>query len=369
MNTEPSPEPSQESGHAPWTTKEGWQRFVDTSTVPPAVLGDTEPSGHSDPFDGDPQDSDPSAPQARLRYHSELAVVATPAVQQISTAGRRLVVLNRGQPSARRGLVVTGAGGTGKSTAITQLGKTHELSLRRRHPDHDVRGTRIPVVYVTVPTACTPRMLAMELARFLGLPLPRRANLTDVTEAVCGVLLDTGCELILIDELHNLSLSTRAGTEVSDQLKYFSERLPATFVYAGIDLERTGLFAGTRGGQIASRFTVIGTHAFGHATRGEREQWQALVASLEHTLQLRRHRPGTLPGLAGHLHDRTGGMIGSLSHLIRAAAIDAIISGAERLTRAGLDQVLLDHAAQSHYRATRAPRARRRATTHRSARP
>ena len=35
-----------------------------------------------------------------------------------------------------------------------------------------------------------------------------------------------------IDELHNLNLATRAGAEVSDQLKYFAERLPATFAFS-----------------------------------------------------------------------------------------------------------------------------------------
>lgn len=47
-------------------------------------------------------------------------------------------------------------------------------------------------------------MLAVEFARFLGPPLIARANITDVIEAVCGV-------------------------EVSDTLKYFSGRIPATF--------------------------------------------------------------------------------------------------------------------------------------------
>jgi hypothetical protein len=145
--------------------------------------------------------------------------------------------------SARRGLIVTGAG-TGKTTAITQLGKAHELALRLRHPANE---PRLPVIYVTVPSAATPRMLAVEFARFLGLPLKTRANITDITEAVCGVLADTACGLVLVDELHNLSLSTRVGAKVSDQLKYFSERLSATFIYAGIDVERAGLFASTRG--------------------------------------------------------------------------------------------------------------------------
>lgn len=87
-------------------------------------------------------------------------------------------------------------------------------------------------------------MLAAEFARFLGLPVTTRSNITDITNAVCAVLCDVGCDLVLVDEIHNLNLATRAGAEVSDQLKYFSERIPATFVYAGIDVERQGLFSG-----------------------------------------------------------------------------------------------------------------------------
>jgi len=71
---------------------------------------------------------------ARLGYHSRLAVVATPTVQQVTLSGRRLIVLNRHQISARRGLIVTGDAGTGKTTAITQLGKSHELAQRLRRP-------------------------------------------------------------------------------------------------------------------------------------------------------------------------------------------------------------------------------------------
>ncbi len=60
-----------------------------------------------------------------------------------------------------------------------------------------------------------------------------------------------------VDELRDLSRATRSGAEVSDTLKYFSERIPATFVHAGVDLEAKGLFNGTRGRQIAGRFGVI----------------------------------------------------------------------------------------------------------------
>jgi hypothetical protein len=125
--------------------------------------------------------------------------------------------------------MVSGPARTGKTTALTQLGKTIEVIHRRRHPRS---GGDIPVVYITVPPAATPKMIAMEFARFLGLPLSRRANITDIADAVCGVSLDSRVTLVAVDELHNLNTATRAGAEASDTLKYFTERIPATFLFS-----------------------------------------------------------------------------------------------------------------------------------------
>ena len=41
-----------------------------------------------------------------------------------------------------------------------------------------------------------------------------------------------------IDEIHNLNLATSAGEDMSDHLRYFTEHIPATFVFAGINVER-----------------------------------------------------------------------------------------------------------------------------------
>lgn len=325
--------------HHQLTTVEGWRQFVADAPRPPQLL----PVGQWERLQGADRLADL---EARLDYHTRLGVVATSALRQVVHTGRRLMLLNRHAISARRGLIVSGAAGTGKTTAITQFGKTYQLIDRQRHPNPGL--DRIPVVYVTVPPAATPRMLAVEFARFLGLPITTRANITDVIEAVCGVCLDTHTALVLVDEIHNLALSTRNGAEVSDTLKYFSERIPATFVYSGVDVDRAGLFAGTRGQQLAGRFGLIPTVAFPY-----QQEWKGLVATLEDALRLYRHRPGTLVRLDRYLHQRTGGMIGSLSHLLRGAAIEAILAGSERLSKQLLDGVGLDHAAHHHAVGTR----------------
>ncbi|WP_338673596.1 TniB family NTP-binding protein [Streptomyces sp. SCSIO 30461] len=314
------------------TSLSGWRSFVDDQPVIPALLSAAERAALS-PAELTRYDED------RLDHHTRLLVVATSTVQHTVTCGRRLVLLNRHAVSARCGLIVSGPADTGKTTAITQLGRAHELLDRARHPGV---SDRIPVVYITVPPAATARMVAVEFARFLGLPVRVRSNITDILETVCGVLTDARVGLVLVDELHNISLTTRSGAEVSDTLKYFSERIPATFVYAGINVERAGLFDGTRGEQIAGRFTLVPTAPLPYNT-----EWQGLVATLEDSLRLHDHQPGSLIALDRYLHDRTDGMIGSLSHLIRGAALDTILTGSEKITKESLQAIPFDHSSES----------------------
>lgn len=335
----------------PLTTKEGWRRFVDRQPAVPdqhnpatvELLSRTERIAYD---------------EERRDYHADLPLANTPTIQRVITTARLLVQLNRQQVSARRGLIVSGASGTGKTTALTQLGRTHERHTRRRHPRDQ---HRLPVLYVTVPPAATARMLAVEFARFLGLQFTARANIADIVDAVCHTAARTNVEVVLVDELHNLNLATRSGAEVSDQLKYFAERLPATFVYAGIDVEAAGLFAGTRGRQIAGRFTVIPATPFAYGTSEQREQWRALVATMDSALRLHRHKPGSLVAMEEYLYRRSGGMIGSLSQVVRGAAILAIEDRTEAITRQLLDIVPVDHAAERADNARRAGRGKKAA--------
>jgi hypothetical protein len=337
--TRPLPAPDEDEPilDEPLTSKEGWRRFVDYQPESPAVPDPAALAALSRRarFELD---------EARRDYHTQLPLVNTPTIQQVLSAGRLLIQLNRRQVSARRGMILSGASGTGKTTALTQLGRIHERALRKRHPGPAGRH-RLPVVYVTVPPAATPRMLAVEFARFFGLEFSSRANMPEIVNAICTTAARTHVELVLVDEIHNLNLTTRAGAEVSDQLKYFAERLPATFAYAGIEVEAQGLFAGVRGRQIAGRFTLIGSTPFAYGSSEQRTAWRSLVASLESMLRLQHHTTGTLVGLADYLYQRTGGMIGSLSQLVRGGALLAIDDGSEALTRELLELVPVDYAA------------------------
>ena len=77
---------------------------------------------------------------------------------------------------------------------------------------------------------------------------------------------------------------------------------------------------------------------------------------MEQALRLHHHPPGHLVKLAAYLYERTSGMIGSLSHLIRGAAVEAVLDGTEKITRQLLDQIGLDETAETLHRRRRTPR-------------
>jgi hypothetical protein len=108
----------------------------------------------------------------------------------------------------------------------------------------------------------------------------------------------------------------------------------------------------------AGRFSMICTGRFG---RGQ--QWQALIAALEGSLRLHCHSGGTITGLVGYLHGRTGGMIGSLLRLVRAAAIQPVLDGTEAITKATPESIPVD-IASAGITCPDDPRARRPAGHH-----
>jgi hypothetical protein len=323
------------------TTLPGWRQFVAAVPSIPNLFAEPEWLALED---GKRAAHD----EERLEHHSRLVVVQTPVIERIVKRGGDLIRMNRVAHYGRSGLMVSGPARTGKTTAVTQLGKTAEVMHRHRHPHS---RDDIPVIYITIPPAATGKMIAIELARFLGLPVPRRANITEVIESVCGICLDTRVTMIIVDELHNLDMGTRAGAEASDTLKYFSERLPVTFVCAGIGLDRGALLSGPRGDQVAGRFTLIPATAF---TTGQ--EWATLIAALEGILRLYRHKDGTLVPLGDYLHRRTRGLIGSLLWLIRDASCQAILDGTEKITRKSLEQIAVDMTAQAPPPRTGAPK-------------
>ncbi|WP_232246700.1 TniB family NTP-binding protein [Kitasatospora mediocidica] len=261
--------------------------------------------------------------------------------------------------TARPSLILTGPAATGKTTALLEVGRACHLAHMRQHPAPPGDAHRVvPVAYVLVPAGASAKTLTARFARYLGIPTTARMTQAQLMQAVTHTYNAAGVRLVLIDEIHRLNPRTTTGAEAADLLKDLTEQIGATFVYAGIDVTTTPLFSGVRGAQLAARASLIETGSL-PARLGGRRPFTDLVADLENALDLTRHRPGTLPRHAAYLHQRTAGRIGSLTRLIREAAQTAVLDGTERITKTALDQVRLDHQAETHHTPRQArPRSR-----------
>ncbi|MCH8565209.1 ATP-binding protein [Nesterenkonia sp. LB17] len=244
--------------------------------------------------------------------------------------------------TAQRAFAISGRAGLGKSTTALTLGKRHERQ-RRKVLGNGVEVT--PVVYAVVPPGATPKMLMRAFATWLGMQIPQRFDAPTITDQVVHVMAHQETSLVILDEVHNLRTSRSVGAEAASQLKVFTERVDAAFVYCGIDLLSSDLFTGDIGKQIRARTKMYGLVPYSIGSATDRDEWVELVLGMESLLPLTSHPEGSLEDEAAYLYHRTGGSIGSLRGLLGDAAIDAIMTGKERIDRSVLDEIILDEEA------------------------
>ena len=337
----------------PLTMREGWLDLV-RSTPPTAP----ERVSHNDFRAWSPAKRRDYNEQ-RLFHHSRLVIVETPSMTEAHSKAQQLLRINLCEQGARRGLVISGPPAMGKTTIATPFGKAHQIRAERRAGPEILERGLIPVVYISVPPGTTAKMLSQEIARFVGLPYTQRQNRVEVTDAVCRTLGEAGTSLVIVDEIHNLDPTTREGKEASDHLKYLADRIAATFIYVGVEVPQSGIFGGVRANQIAGRFLLHELEPFRLHNGRSRNLWFSVITAMEQALVLLDHPAGSLAEEhTTYLFERTGGRIGSLSQLIRAAAVEAIAIGHEAIDRHLLDTIEVDFAAEVSYRRQRDQAAR-----------
>lgn len=318
-----------------------WRDFVTQQLIEPDVL-DADHLTTLTPEDKADHD------EARFAWIGADVVVDTKDIAAVTDQVRLIRArLAAKRSTAGRALAISGRAGVGKSTVAMLLGKKHEGATRRKLgiPAEDLSVA--PVIYLVVPPGCTPKMLMSAVARWIGLPVPRGWDAPTITDHVVAVLRELKTSMIIVDEVHNLKTNKSAGAEAASTLKVFTERLDAAVIFCGIDLLNSDLLAGEMGRQIRARTKVYDLRTYGFGSTADREAWAELVEGMEELLPLAGHQPGSLSTdeMSTYLWNRTGGSIGSLRNLLGDAAISAILSGAERIDRAGLDEVILDQEA------------------------
>ena len=116
-------------------------------------------------------------------------------------------------------------------------------------------------------------------------------------------------------------------------------------MYAGIDCELTSILAGSSGAtrSTAGRCELHKVTSYSRKRAIDRKRWLSDLAGIEQELALLDARPGMLVGLEDYLFERTAGVLGSLSELVRKAANRAISTETERITLEVLESVRLNH--------------------------
>jgi hypothetical protein len=261
----------------------------------------------------------------RVAYHAQLPL----RVPSVSSAIRRIedtLAVNRYASGARYGVLLEGQSGTGKTTALWEAA--------RHCTAQEPRGETVPVVYVRLAPATSPRLFLAELARRLGVALRGSPTTADLVVPVSEAMETARTRLVLVDEVQHLRSPGRSGTAVAEVLDYLCDRIPATFAFAGIG-DPTVLAAEVTH---APHRRLVPVHL---SALPPDEDWGRVISEAEGALRLQAHEPGTLTALAGFLYERTGGNVGQLAFLLRTAAVRAIREGTEQLTASLLSELPL----------------------------
>ncbi|HEY2579899.1 MAG TPA: AAA family ATPase [Streptosporangiaceae bacterium] len=328
--------------------KEGWRRYVDApprqqpEPMSPGELRELTATGRED-YD-----------EARHDWHANFGILRTPQLASLHGELDLIVSAGRQDPDRVRGAAVIDAlPGLGKTTAANSFARVFDRAQIRRHGPLTASGhERIPAFRVGLTSNTTLRTLNRMICEFYGHPGTNRANAAQLASHALDCVLSCETRLGFIDDVHFIDPRRKDGLDVSNHLKWLANELPVTFIYAGVGLGERRFFAeGLTGdhaalAQTARRWTRLHLPPFEIVSGEGRRHWRSLLKATERQLVLAQAQPGMLTRLADYLFERTTGHIGSFMTLITRGCFQAIRTGEEQLTTAGLDDVRIDEASE-----------------------
>ncbi len=242
--------------------------------------------------------------------------------QAVAVLARMEALLRDGPGQIRPpNLLLAGPSNNGKSWIVERFERAHEL------PGGE-DAERRPVVAMQMPTEPTVARFYAALLTRLGAPVARAgpaARKHDLEQLALQGLRGVGARVLVIDELHNILGGTRtARGEFLNLLRWLGNELRIPLVGVGT---RDAWLAIRTDPQLENRFEPFVL-----------PPWQAgpdaarLLQGFATLLPLRRPSDLRGAGLVGSVVARTGGTIGEVAALLRAAAEAAIVDGEERIT-------------------------------------
>ncbi len=242
---------------------------------------------------------------------------------QYPRAGEVLQVLNRllDHPRTTRmpSIAIYGDSGMGKTMIMEKFRRDHPPEF---DPGANVERTRV----LALQMAGKPgeRRLYAQIIAALGAPLNPRATVVELEQVTLRLMRAVDVHILLLDEIHNILAGTfREQRIVFNTLRYLSNELKISLVCFGVAEAREAISGDV---QLARRFDEYPLPRW-----SAEESFEQLILAIIRNLPLRQ--PTVLSARAvRRILQVTGGITARVFRLLNELAIEAIESGAERIT-------------------------------------
>lgn len=334
-------------------TYEDWQRFASKPTATKPEL----PT--ADEYFGMSAEQRKTVNARRVHYNNSFGPATVPAMEEVHDAGIRLAALNlRAQPGARGGLIINGDSTIGKSTIAMQLGRKYEHKLTKEHTimTTPTGHAFIPVAFINLPATMNIMNFNFLLATFYNIPFSRSTKEQFLTDSIRQQAADCCTSMVILDDIHFLKIKNRTHEDLNNHFKSLANAISATFVYAGIELEKTGLLSegksekSRRNTQTGHRFKKFDLRAYSMKSDGDTQNFREIIKYFDDNIDLYKQVKGVLfDQFAEYILARTGGFIGPISQLLREASFLAIQKKKEVFSLELFQKIRLDHDSEDQY--------------------
>ena len=221
-------------------------------------------------------------------------------------------------------LLIVGASGMGKTMIVEKFARDHPAYFDA------VNGLKhMPVVIVQMVSGPDEARFYKRLLAAIGAPEPPRPTLGLLESVALRLLHEIRPGMLVIDEVHSLQAGTvREQARFLNMLRFLGNELRIPLVCVGTQQARNALRTDD---QLVRRF-----EAFALAPWRNDEDLAGLIGSVLRTLPLRR-RSAFGDRALQRLVEATGGITAGIFALMTRLAVAAIVSGAERIDGAAVE--------------------------------
>ncbi len=218
----------------------------------------------------------------------------------------------------------------------TNNGKTMIVEkFRRAHPavaseDAPHGMAQVPVLNVQMPPGPDEARFFEAILDALAVP-PVSGAVAKRQATAVRFMRDTGVQLLVIDEVHNLLSGTALQQRrLLNLLRWLGNELKIPLVAVGT---AEAFYAIQSDDQLANRFEPMPLPPW-----PKNHEYREMLKTLEALLPLRRASGLAKLALATKIHSATGGILGEVVAVLTRTAVHAVTSGEERITAKLIDE-------------------------------